>query len=303
MEKSMTRILTLLLLCALPAGAYAAATAAPAAAPASAPAAAPAAHAAAPAASHAAAPTAATPAAAKSEEDKLIFAVGQLLSRSVAAFDFNDHEKQVVQAGLTSGLRDPKAAASADPYLPKIQALLQERSGKVMAKTKAAGKAYRDKLASAKNTTTTASGIVMTTVKAGTGASPKADDEVKVDYEGSLTDGTVFDSSIKRGQPATFKLTEVVPCWTEAVQLMKVGGNSRVVCPSDLAYGDRGRPPTIPGGATLVFEVHLLDIMKAPPPPAPAMPAAPAAPPAPAAPAASAAPAAPAAPPAPAGTP
>ncbi|HKC17402.1 MAG TPA: FKBP-type peptidyl-prolyl cis-trans isomerase [Steroidobacteraceae bacterium] len=297
----MTRILPLLLLCALPAGAYAAATAAPAAAPASAPAAAPAAHAAAPAASHAAAPTAATPAAAKSEEDKLIFAVGQLLSRSVAAFDFNDHEKQVVQAGLASGLRDPKAAASADPYLPKIQALLQERSGKVMAKTKAAGKAYRDKVTSAKNTTTTASGIVMTTLKAGTGASPKADDEVKVDYEGSLTDGTVFDSSIKRGQPATFKLTEVVPCWTEAVQLMKVGGNSRVVCPSDLAYGDRGRPPTIPGGATLVFEVHLLDIMKAPP--APAMPAAPAAPPAPAAPAASAAPAAPAAPPAPAGTP
>jgi FKBP-type peptidyl-prolyl cis-trans isomerase FkpA len=284
MEKSMTRILTLLILVALPVGAYAATAAAPAPKP---------------AAAHAAA----TSAAPKSDQDKLIFAVGQLLSRSVAAFDFNEHEKQVMQAGLASGLRDSKAAASADAYVPKIQALLAERSGKVMAKTKAAGKALRDKLAGEKNTITTASGIVVTTLKAGTGAAPKAADEVKVDYEGTLADGSIFDSSIKRGQPATFKLSEVVPCWTEALQLMKVGGNSRVACPSDLAYGDRGRPPSIPGGATLVFEVHLLDIMKPAPPAATAAPPAPAMPTAPAAPAAPATPATPASPPAPATAP
>ena len=72
----------------------------------------------------------------------------------------------------------------------------------------------------------------------------------------------VFDSSIERKEPATFPLTGVIPCWTEAVQLMKVGGKSQIVCPSALAYGDAGRPPQIPGGATLVFQVELLDIVK-----------------------------------------
>ena len=289
----MTRIFNLLLLCALPIGACAATAAAPAASTAAAPAAAT-------AAKPAAAPAAANATAAKSDDDKMLFAIGQLLSRSLYSFDFSEHEKQVVQAGLASGLRNPKAAADADTFMTKIQALQAERSGKAMVKAKAAGKAYRDKLAGGKDTITTASGVVVTTLKAGPGASPKADDDVKVDYEGKLIDGTEFDSSIKRGQPATFKLSGVVPCWTEAVQLMHVGGNSRVICPSDSAYGDRGRAPTIPGGATLVFEIHLLDIMKAPPPPAPAAPAAPTAPAAQAAPAAPAAPAAAASPAAPA---
>jgi FKBP-type peptidyl-prolyl cis-trans isomerase FkpA/FKBP-type peptidyl-prolyl cis-trans isomerase FklB len=96
----------------------------------------------------------------------------------------------------------------------------------------------------------------------GTGASPKATDTVKVNYEGKLTDGTVFDSSVQRGEPVTFPLNKVIKCWTEAVQLMKVGGKSRLICPSDLAYGDRGAPPQIKPGATLVFEVELLGIVK-----------------------------------------
>jgi FKBP-type peptidyl-prolyl cis-trans isomerase FkpA/FKBP-type peptidyl-prolyl cis-trans isomerase FklB len=97
-----------------------------------------------------------------------------------------------------------------------------------------------------------------------------------VHYEGKLIDGTVFDSSIKRGQPATFNLGSVIPCWTEALQLMKVGGKSRIVCPAILAYGERGAPPVINPGATLVFEVELLNIApraaagSAPPGPAPA---------------------------------
>ena len=91
---------------------------------------------------------------------------------------------------------------------------------------------------------------------------PKATDTVKVHYHGTLTDGTVFDSSVKRGEPATFPLNQVIKCWTEAVQLIKVGGKSRLVCPSGIAYGDRGSPPVIKPGATLVFEVELLDIVK-----------------------------------------
>ena len=106
---------------------------------------------------------------------------------------------------------------------------------------------------------TTSSGLVYTSVVEGKGASPTAADTVKVHYRGTLIDGTEFDSSYKRNQPATFPLNGVIRCWTEGVQLMKIGGKATLVCPSDLAYGDGGRP-TIPGGATLVFEIELLEI-------------------------------------------
>jgi len=108
----------------------------------------------------------------------------------------------------------------------------------------------------------TASGIVITTMKEGAGASPKAVDVVKVHYRGTLTDGKEFDSSLKRGQPATFPLNRVIPCWTEGVQTMKVGGKTKLECPSNLAYGSRGVPGTIPPDSTLVFEIELLEIVK-----------------------------------------
>jgi FKBP-type peptidyl-prolyl cis-trans isomerase FkpA len=98
-------------------------------------------------------------------------------------------------------------------------------------------------------------------VKPGTGASPTADDKVVVHYVGTLIDGKEFDSSRKSGQPAEFGLKGVIPCWTEGVQKMKVGGTSKLVCPSSIAYGDGGSR-AIPGGATLVFEVELLEIKK-----------------------------------------
>jgi FKBP-type peptidyl-prolyl cis-trans isomerase FkpA len=108
----------------------------------------------------------------------------------------------------------------------------------------------------------TASGIAITTMKEGSGASPKSADVVKVHYRGTLTDGKEFDSSYKRGQPATFPLNRVIPCWTEGVQTMKVGGKAKLVCPSNLAYGSRGIPGTIPPDAVLTFEIELLEIVK-----------------------------------------
>ena len=108
----------------------------------------------------------------------------------------------------------------------------------------------------------TASGIVISTLKEGTGASPKASDTVKVHYRGTLTNGKEFDSSYSRGQPAAFPLNRVIPCWTEGVQKIKVGGKAKLVCPSNLAYGSRGVPGTIPPDSTLVFEVELLEILK-----------------------------------------
>ena len=108
----------------------------------------------------------------------------------------------------------------------------------------------------------TASGIVITTTQEGSGASPKSVDVVKVHYRGTLTNGKEFDSSFKRGQAATFPLNRVIPCWTEGVQTMKVGGKAKLVCPPNLAYGSRGVPGTIPADSTLVFEIELLEIVK-----------------------------------------
>ena len=108
----------------------------------------------------------------------------------------------------------------------------------------------------------TASGILITQLKEGTGASPKGTDTVKVHYRGTLVNGKEFDSSYGRGQPASFPLNRVIPCWTEGVQTMKTGGKSKLVCPPNLAYGSRGIPGTIPSDSTLVFEVELLEILK-----------------------------------------
>jgi FKBP-type peptidyl-prolyl cis-trans isomerase len=121
-------------------------------------------------------------------------------------------------------------------------------------------KAALDKAAAEPGAIRTPSGMVYRELRAGTGGSPRATDAVTVNYRGTLPNGTEFDSSYKRNQPAQFPLNQVIPCWTEGLQRMKVGGKSQLVCPANLAYGERGSPPDIPGGATLVFEVELLAI-------------------------------------------
>jgi FKBP-type peptidyl-prolyl cis-trans isomerase FkpA len=101
--------------------------------------------------------------------------------------------------------------------------------------------------------------VIFIPVTAGTGANPTAESTVRVHYHGTLRDGSVFDSSVQRGEPISFPLGGVIPCWTEGVQKLKVGGKAKLVCPSDTAYGDNGQGP-IPGGAALMFEVELLGI-------------------------------------------
>ena len=108
----------------------------------------------------------------------------------------------------------------------------------------------------------TPSGLVYRALRQGNGASPVASDIVKVHYRGTLADGTEFDSSYKRNAPAQFPLSGVIPCWTEGVQRMKVGGKSNLVCPASIAYGARGAGGVIPPNATLQFEVELLEIVK-----------------------------------------
>ena len=117
-----------------------------------------------------------------------------------------------------------------------------------------------DKAAKEKGAVKTASGMVYQSIKDGSGKSPKASNTVEVNYRGTLTNGKEFDSSYKRKQSISFPLTGVIPCWTEGVQMMKVGGKAKLVCPPELAYGARGAGRDVPPNATLIFEVELLDV-------------------------------------------
>lgn len=123
------------------------------------------------------------------------------------------------------------------------------------------GGSYIEQAAKSKGAVKTASGMVVITLKEGAGAKPTRASTVKVHYTGKLTNGKVFDSSVQRGEPATFPLGRVIPCWTEGVQKMKVGGKARLVCPPETAYGAGGAPPVIPPNAVLDFEVELLGIV------------------------------------------
>jgi FKBP-type peptidyl-prolyl cis-trans isomerase FkpA len=130
----------------------------------------------------------------------------------------------------------------------------------------AAGKTFREKAAKEAGATTLPSGVIYRTQVPGTGNSPPAGARVNVHYEGKLITGEVFDSSRRRGEPATFPLSGVISCWTEGVGRMKTGEKAVLVCPPETAYGEKGRPPTIPGQATLIFEVELLSFDPTPAP-------------------------------------
>jgi len=198
----------------------------------------------------------------KTDEQKTLYALGLVISQNLAAFYLTAADLEAVKAGITDGVLKKEPRVDLQAYGPKLQPLQTARLAAVAANEKKAGQAFLDKAGAEKGATKTASGLIITTLKAGNGASPKPTDKVKVHYQGTFTDGTVFDSSVQRGEPATFPLAQVIPCWTEGVQRVKVGGKSRLICPANLAYGDRGAPPKIKPGATLVFEVELLDIVK-----------------------------------------
>jgi FKBP-type peptidyl-prolyl cis-trans isomerase FkpA/FKBP-type peptidyl-prolyl cis-trans isomerase FklB len=196
------------------------------------------------------------------DDQKTLYALGLAISQSLGNFSLSEAELEFVKAGITDGVLNRKSKVDAQAFMPKVQKLQQARVAVLADKERKAGEGFLAKAASEKGATKTPSGIVIQVMKDGKGASPKETDSVKVHYHGTLTDGTVFDSSVQRGEPATFPLAQVIPCWTEGVQHIKVGGKSRLVCPASLAYGDRGAPPKIKPGATLVFEVELIEIVK-----------------------------------------
>ena len=203
-----------------------------------------------------------TPAKVETEEEKVLYAMGLAIAQnSLEPFkgQFSDAEMAVVMQGFADAVKGGEPIVSLQEFGPKINPMLQERMKKVQAQAEAEGTAFREKAAQEEGAVQTASGLIFKELTAGTGASPKATDRVKVHYHGSLIDGTVFDSSVERGEPVTFALNQVVKGWTEGLQMMKVGGKAKLTIPPELAYGPGGRSG-IPANATLIFEVELLGI-------------------------------------------
>ena len=196
------------------------------------------------------------------DEEKTVYALGLTMYRSLAQFDLAPGELDVLKQALSDAAAH-KPAVDINDWGPKIQGLAQERSARVTLREKAASTEYLAKAGAEPGVVKTASGLLFKEVRPGTGDSPKESDTVTVNYRGTLVDGTEFDSSYRRNEPAQFPLNGVIPCWTEGVQKMKPGGKATLVCPSNLAYGDEGRP-SIPGGATLIFDVELIAVGGAP---------------------------------------
>jgi len=211
------------------------------------------------------APKAAAPAATKAggltEDQKVLYFLGQAVSSKIKQFEFTKEETKYIIQGFSEALAGQKSKAD-ETYGMKLNAYLAKKQEGIVAKQKGASKPFLDKMAKEKGAVKLPSGVIYIPVKEGAGVMPKATDMVKVHYHGTFPDGKVFDSSVDRGSPAEFPLSGVIACWTEGVQKIKVGGKARLVCPSDTAYGDQGAGGAIPGGATLIFEVELLEIMK-----------------------------------------
>ena len=210
--------------------------------------------------------------ALETEDQKTLYMLGMMMAQRVG-LAFNAEEVALVAAGLGDGLlgRAPRVSTE---YAAKIQPLIAARINEA----REAGAAYCENAAREAGAVRFPSGVVYTELEPGSGEMPAADATVTLHYHGTLYDGKIFDSSRIAGQPATFKLDEVISCFGEVVQQMRVGGKSRVICPPETAYGEAGAPPKILPGATLTFEVELLSIVPpasgvVEPAPAPAEPA------------------------------
>lgn len=194
------------------------------------------------------------------DELKTLYALGANVAGSLAVFNLTPAEMEIVLKGLTETRAGKKPDFDLNAYDQKIQELAKTRRKAAGEKQAAAGKEYLEKAAQEKNAVKKPSGLVYIPLVEGKGNFPAATDTIKVNYRGTLIDGvTEFDSSYRRGKASEFKLNAVLKCWTEGVQMMKPGGKARLVCPPELAYGDAGVGELILPGATLNFEIELIN--------------------------------------------
>ena len=195
-----------------------------------------------------------------SDDQKTLYAIGLTVAKQLSVFTLSPAELETVLRGISDSVAGKKPAVELGAYQDKVQELARARRKATGDKSAGVNREFLERAAGQKGAVKTASGLIFLPVKEGTGAVPKATDTVSVQYRGLLTDGREFDSSIKRGRPSEFKLENVIKCWTEGVQKMKVGARARLFCPAAIAYGDNGAGDLILPGAALEFEIELLAI-------------------------------------------
>ena len=197
-----------------------------------------------------------------SEDEKTLYIVGIAMGRSATTLDVTAAELRFLKAGIDDQIAGRTPRVSVEAFAPKVEELAKRRAVASVAKREAEGKAALAAAAGEPGAIKTESGLVLRTLKPGTGRSPTRTDKVKVYYRGTFPNGVVFDSSTI-GEPVDLLLVGTIPCWREALERMKVGEKATLVCPPALAYGDTGNPPTMPGHATLLFEIELVGVESA----------------------------------------
>jgi len=194
------------------------------------------------------------------EDNKTFYAMGHMLGENLTRLKLSTKELENLTLGMKHAANNEKPLVEIEMYRAKIQDLFKSRMDSLASFEKNKGKKFIEEYKLKDGVVITESGLAYRVLKEGTGATPLDSSTVEVHYHGTLIDGTVFDSSVDRGKKISFPLDRVIKGWGEGVQTMKVGGKTEFVIPSDIAYGDAGAPPEIPGGATLIFVIELFDV-------------------------------------------
>ena len=192
--------------------------------------------------------------------DSVSYSLGISVANNLKSSGFESIETHAVASAFSDVFEGNEVKINEEDANVLIQDYFVELSQKKSQEAISTGQAFLDENGKKEGVTTTASGLQYEVLTNGTGANPVETDQVTVHYHGTLVDGTVFDSSVERGQPATFPVNGVIPGWVEALQLMNVGSKYKLYIPSDLAYGERGAGGSIGPNETLIFEVELLSI-------------------------------------------
>lgn len=207
--------------------------------------------------------SAASTAKLETDEDKTFYSVGGMFGTRLKDLNLSEKEVNLIAQGLRDSATGKEMSVDVTQFGPRVQDLFKKRMSAKSDTEKKKGSEYLENFVKSEGGQKTASGLAYKVIKPGSGNKPTASDTVEVHYEGKLIDGTIFDSSKDRGKTVKFPLNRVIKGWTEGLQLVSPGGQIKLVIPSDLAYGDSGAAPKIPGGATLTFDVELISIEKA----------------------------------------
>jgi FKBP-type peptidyl-prolyl cis-trans isomerase FklB len=199
----------------------------------------------------------------ETDEQKVSYGFGLQFGDQLRRNNFDGLDLEMVMAGIQHWYRHQRAALADEQLNPSFQVIQQKQQAKaaeLAGKREALAQQFMQANAAREEVSTTSSGLQYEVLESGSGASPGPTSTVVTHYHGTLVDGTVFDSSVERGQPAEFGVNQVIPGWTEALQMMSVGDKWRIACPPKLAYGEQGAGDSIPPNTALVFEIHLIDI-------------------------------------------